>query len=80
MVDPQALNGVKQVPEPLSPKYRNRVPKLSNRSRSHSVKYVPGSYICPSVSGRGMDAGWIVRRRGPGPSRTPPDLGLCRWG
>ena len=44
MVDPQALNGVKQVPEPLSPKYRNRVPKLSNRSRSHSVKYVPGSY------------------------------------
>jgi hypothetical protein len=44
MVDPQVSTGVKQVPEPLSTRNRNRVPNLSTRSRSHSVKYEPGSY------------------------------------
>jgi hypothetical protein len=44
MVDPQVNTAVKQVPEPLSPRYRNRVPKMSTRSRSHSVKYEPGSH------------------------------------
>jgi len=43
-VDPQALNAVNQVPEPLSPTYQNRVLKLSTRNRSHSVKYEPDSY------------------------------------
>jgi hypothetical protein len=32
----------KQLPEPLSPSYRNRVPKLSSTYRSHSVNYEPG--------------------------------------
>jgi hypothetical protein len=48
MVDPQVSTGVKQVPEPLSTRNRNRVPKLSTRSRSHSVKYEPGSYTGPT--------------------------------
>ena len=47
MVDPQVSTGVKQVPEPLSTRNRNRVPNLSTRSRSHSVKYEPGSYNVP---------------------------------
>jgi hypothetical protein len=45
LVDPRISAGVKQVPEPLSPRNRNRVPKVSNRSRSHGVKYEPGSHI-----------------------------------
>ena len=32
---------VKQLPEPVSPSYRNRVPKLSPTYRSHSVKHEP---------------------------------------
>src|SRR5665647_3369816 len=36
---------VTQVPEPLSPGYRSRVPKLSRTYRSHSVKHVPGPYM-----------------------------------
>jgi hypothetical protein len=46
MVDPQNVTDVKQVPEPLSPRYRNRVLKVSSRYRSHSVKYEPDSHIC----------------------------------
>ena len=30
-----------QVPEPVSPRYRSRVLKVSCRCRSHSVKHVP---------------------------------------
>ena len=34
-----------QVPEPPSPSYRTRVPKLSPTNRSHHVKHVPGQHI-----------------------------------
>lgn len=37
----QISRGVTQVPKPLSPTYRNRVPKLSLTYRSHSVKHEP---------------------------------------
>jgi hypothetical protein len=33
--------GVKQVPEPVSPRYRNRVREVSSRYRSHGVKHEP---------------------------------------
>ena len=37
-------SSVSQVPGPLSPRYRGRVPKLSARYRCHSVKYEPGPH------------------------------------
>lgn len=43
MVDPQNLTGVKQHPEPPSPRNRNRGSDLSTTNPSHSVKYEPDS-------------------------------------
>jgi hypothetical protein len=37
----KSTKSVRQLPEPLSPSYRNRVPKLSTTYRSHSVNYEP---------------------------------------
>ena len=44
---PQNPRSVTQVPEPLSPTSRDRVPEVSPRSRSQRVKHVPGSHIAP---------------------------------
>jgi hypothetical protein len=52
-VDPGQAGSVKQVPEPLSPRYRSRIRKVSTRSRSHSGKHEPefhtstSSVVCP---------------------------------
>jgi hypothetical protein len=43
-VDPYWACSVMQVPEPLSPRYRSRVQKVSCRSRSHSGKHLPGPH------------------------------------
>jgi hypothetical protein len=39
---PVSQRGVTQVPEPLSPSCRTRVPKVSPTYRSHSGKHLPG--------------------------------------
>ena len=38
------LQGVAEVPEPVSPDYRSRVLRLSHTWRSHSVKHLPEPY------------------------------------
>lgn len=68
MVDPQISPDVNQEPEPLSPSNRNRVPTPSSTSRSHNVKYEPGSHIARKVAGardkRAM-AGSAAKNRSP---------------
>ena len=41
LVDTQAERSVAQVPEPVSPRYRNRARKVSGSYRNHSVKHEP---------------------------------------
>ncbi len=63
MVDPQNITGVNQHPEPLSPRNRNRVPKLSTTNRSHSVKYEPDSDTDGDETGCAMNVRSTHRRR-----------------
>ncbi len=44
MVDPRPQKRVRDLPEPLSPSNRTRVPKLSPTYRSHNVQYEPGPH------------------------------------
>src|SRR6267143_347407 len=61
LVDPQRDESVKQVPEPLSPRYRSRVREVPPRYRSHSVKHEPESHSRGTRRSRGLPAAW--RRR-----------------
>ncbi len=59
-VDPPEHACVRQVPEPVSPRYRSRVRGLSGRYRSHGVNHEPNSHT-----------GARMGRRAAGP-RQPP--------
>ena len=45
-----AAAGVTQLPEPVSPSYRNRVPEVSHTYRSQRVKHHPGQHMLPPAS------------------------------
>ena len=44
MVEPQVNADVKQVPGPVSPRFRGRVQEVSSTYRCHDVKYEPGPH------------------------------------
>ena len=53
LVDAYGAGSVKQVPEPVSPRYRSRVSEVSWRYRSHSGKHEPKFHtstwaLCPT--------------------------------
>jgi hypothetical protein len=64
--DAQGQRG-KQVPEQVSPRYRNRVLKVSSSYRSHSVKDEPDSYTTAGSTGsnRGYTCGYTNGMSGP---------------
>ncbi len=67
MVDLVEDGSVRQVPEPLSPRYRTRVLEVSTSYRSHGVKDEPESHNI-AVARRWHGASWREER---GPSRVP---------
>jgi len=64
-----------QVPELLSPRYRNRVLEVSCRYRNHGVRHEPGFHIAPT-STRAWDTASLRKRRvdGVGTNPRPVDL------